>query len=236
MKRFLAAVVLCLVATGASAQLNTNNASNLTPEEAQELFQKFNADDAKMEQDSECFDRANLWAHLAERNGVTTDKAFVFFTYKFEMQHIVRSRRVLFFGGNAFTWWFHVAPTVNVNGEVWALDATFTDRAMPLQEWLKSLQKNPEECVEMTDRQTYVADRNRRGAEIQESCYYTNVSKYIYNPFAIGLNEVRGVMQEDLRYVEDPAPTSWNRTFLKWSLNAYKDSKHRREVKRLMGL
>lgn len=236
MKKFLAAAILCLVSAGAFAQLNTNNASNLTPDEAQALFRLLKADDEKMKDRSECFDRANLWAHLAERNGITMDKAFVFFTYKFQMEHIVRGRRVLFWGGNAFSWWFHVAPTVNVNGELWAFDATFTDRAMPVQEWMRSLQKNPEDCVEMADRQTYVADRNRRGEAIQETCYYSNVSKYIYNPFAIGLNEVRGVMQEDLRYVEDPGPTTWNRRYLSWSLEAYQDNNHRRAVKRQMGL
>lgn len=236
MKFVLALIALCFVSNAAFAQLNTNNASNLTPEEAQELFQRFKADNDKMKENSECFDRANMWAHLAERSGVTTDKTFVFFTYKFQMQHLVRSRRVLFWGGNAFSWWFHVAPTVNVNGEVWALDATFSDRAMPVQEWMMSLQKDPEECVEMTDRQSYVADRNRRGDDIQETCYHTNVSKFIYNPFAIGLNEVRGVMQEDLRYVESPSPTTWNRTYLKWSLNSYKDSKHKKAVKREIGL
>lgn len=236
MKFVLGLLVLCFVSATAFAQLSTLNASHLTPEEAQELFQRFKADNEKMSQHSECFDRANLWSHLAERAGVTTDKAFVFFTYKFEMEHVVRGRRVLLWGGNAFSWWFHVAPTVMVNGELWALDATFSDRAMPVQEWMMSLQKNPEECVEMVDRTSFVTDRNRRGDQIQETCYYTNVSKYIYNPFAIGLNEVRGVMQEDLRYVEDPAPTTWNRTYLKWSLGAYKDKKHRKAVKQIMGL
>lgn len=236
MKKFFGALALCLLTSTAFAQLGTNNADNLTPEEAQELFLRFKVENDKMKERSECFDRANIWARIAETAGVTTDKTFVFFTYKFKMQHTLRGRRVLFWGGNAFSWWFHVAPTVNVNGELWALDATFTDSAMPIQDWMKSLQKDPEECVEMTDRATYVADRNRRGDAIQETCYYTNTSKYIYNPFAVGLNEVKGLMQEDLRYVETPAPTTWNRTYLNWSLGSYEKSNDRKAAKRLFGL
>ena len=227
---------LCFLALLSSAVFASAPISNLTPEEAQDLFRQFKAENEKMKDQSECFDRANVWSYLAERAGINTEKTFVFFTYKFQMEHTVRGRRVLFWGGNAFTWWFHVAPTVNVNGELWALDATFADRAMPAQEWMMSLQKNPEECVEMTSRALYVTDRNRRGDAVQETCYHTNVSKFIYNPFAIGLGERNGMMQEDLRYVENPAPTTSNRTYLNWSTNAYKSSSDRRRVKRLMGL
>lgn len=233
MKKILGWLALSLLSTGAFAQLYQTTASEVTAEEAQELFLRLRNDNEKMGSKSECFQRAHLWAHLAEtESNINMDKTYLFFTYKFNMKHRVTSR-----WGRSFTWWFHVAPTVRVNGELWALDATFTDRAMPMQEWAKSLMQDPEECVELSNLQDYADDRNstagyRNANAARETCYYTNTPKFVYQPLQIGLFENKKGMQVGQSYT----PNGWEPRFLKWAVPAYSDSNRRKEVKRKMGI
>ncbi len=210
-------------------------ASDVTEEEAQELFRRLQLDHRYMGQFSECFQRAHLWSHLLERqSNIVTNKAFLFFTYKFQMRHRVVGRT-----GRPFTWWFHVAPTVRVNGELWALDATFTDRAMPVQEWATSLMRNPEECVETPINQlrNYVDDRNvtegyRHVSRAREQCYLVNTSRFVYQPLNLGLFE-----RDRLMRLQAPHNlTGWTNNYLTWALNAYTNRQHREATRRAMGL
>lgn len=233
----LTALAFGLLCSTTSAQLYTPNPSNITPEKAQELFTLFQGDyKQNMSTKSECFQRAHLWSHQAERESrVEMSKVYVFFTYKFSMRHRVTSR-----WGTPFTWWFHVAPAVRVNGELWVLDATFTDRAMPLQDWAKSLQaeEGQEECAELHDLKDYVDDRNisngyQNLAAVRETCYYTHAPKFVFQPANVGLVEDR---KGNMGQIDPYTPERWDRRFLSWALSAYSNSARRSEVKRAMGL
>ncbi len=123
-------------------------------------------------------------------------------------------------------------PNFDFPQEGFSLDATFTERAMPVQEWMKSLQANPEECVEMTSLTDYREDRNLPGDAARETCYYSVTPKYIYQPLQMGLYERNGDMQIGSQYT----PTGWDRTYLKWAVPAYTNKARRSEVKRQMGI
>jgi hypothetical protein len=231
-------LVLCsflFMSVSAFAQLYPSTSQDITPEEASALFQELEIENAKMDTHSECFERAHMWARYAEHvRGIQMEKVYLFFTYKFTMKHRVTSR-----WGRAFTWWFHVAPAVRVNGELWVMDATFTDQAMPVQDWAQSLMKTPETCEELSDPQDYVSDRNstngyRNVGNARSQCYYTTAPKYFYQPLEIGFREGNKAMME---YVT-PAntPVEWNKNTLNWALQSYKGRANQRQARQLLGL
>ncbi len=221
------------MALPAWAQLYPLSSSDLTPEAAQSLFKDLKKENAKMDEYSECFERAHMWSLRAEKvHQVTMEKVYLYFTYKFQMKHRVTSR-----WGRAFTWWFHVAPAVRVNGELWVMDATFTDRAMPLQEWAGSLMKEPEVCVEINDPMEYVEERNasegyRHVNRVRNQCYYTAAPRFFYQPLEIGYREVSG---GGMNYTAPTVvPSEWNPATWHWALPAYNRSE-RKAARQAMG-
>jgi len=230
--RYLA-LILLMLSSQVLAQLYTPTASELTESEAQALFKELDTEDAKMDKFSECFERAHMWALKAEKqHQVTMEKVYLYFTYKFQMRHRVTSR-----WGRAFTWWFHVAPAVRVNGELWVMDATFTDRAMPVTEWAASLMKDPEVCEELSDPQVYVDERNvsqgyRHVDRVQKQCYFVATPRYFYQPLETGFREINGGQMS----YQAPAqvPADWNPATWFWALNSY-ESKFRKEARRALG-
>lgn len=233
--RLLIALSFLALTLPAWAQLYPSSSQEITEEEAQELFRDLKNENAKMDKYSECFERAHMWALRAERvHQVNMEKVYLFFTYKFNMQHRVTSR-----WGTAFTWWFHVAPAVRVNGELWVMDATFTDKAMPLQQWAGSLMKTPETCEELNEPNEYVMDRNstqgyRNVGNAKSQCYFTTAPKYFYQPIEIGFREGNKAMME----YNSPlmTPTEWRSNTLNWALKAYKGSRNQREARQALGI
>lgn len=228
MKKLLLSLTLLTFTSLSWGQMFSPSASEVTEEEAQELFKILKVENEKMSEDSECFERAHMWSRAADRiHAIDTEKVFTFFTKKFKMKHQLTR------WGKPLIWWFHVAPAVRVNGELWVLDATFTDKAMPVQDWAKSLMQDPSECVELNDFLTYVADRNitqgyRYPERAQEQCYYTATPRFIYGPMEMGVKETKnGMVYEP----GDNISTSWNNTSLKWALKSYK-SKYRKAARR----
>jgi hypothetical protein len=194
-------------------------ASEVTQEEADIIFQELKKENEKMETHSECFQRAHMWSLRLDRlKEIKTEKVFLFFTRKFEMQRKVTSR-----WGRPIIWWFHVAPAVRVNGELVVMDATFSQKAESVQDWAKSLMKNPEECVELVNVDDYVQDRNSSG---NQQCYYTSTPQYTYAPVDLGLSEVKGKMTSSApKTIEDWLPHTLN-----WALESYSRS-YRKEVR-----
>ena len=74
------------MALPAWAQLYPLSSSDLTPEAAQSLFKDLKKENAKMDEYSECFERAHMWSLRAEKvHQVTMEKVYLYFTYKFQM-------------------------------------------------------------------------------------------------------------------------------------------------------
>ncbi|MBY0516309.1 MAG: hypothetical protein K2P81_05340 [Bacteriovoracaceae bacterium] len=226
----LAALMLSL---SSWAQIYPSTSDNISEEKAQEMFKDIEAEDKKMGEHSECFQRAHMWALRAEKlHQVAMEKVYLFFTYKFNMRHRVTSR-----WGRPIVWWFHVAPAVRVNGELWVMDATFTDRAMPLQEWAGSLMQEPEACQPINDPQDYVNDRNssngyRNLSNVKNQCYYTTAPRFFYQPVEIGFMED----DERMRYVTPMAtPAHWNPSTWFWALSSYDGRKNQKSARQALG-
>jgi hypothetical protein len=226
-------LTLLLLSTQALAQLYTASSSDISESEAQALFEVLKQENERMDEKSECFERAHMWALRADKNhSIKMEKVYLFFTYKFQMRHRVTSRF-----GRPFTWWFHVAPAVRVNGELMVMDATFNDRPVTVNGWARSLMKEPEDCVEMETREQYAADRNisegyRRTNLTKNQCYYIAAPRFFYQPNEMGFSEFNG----GVMYVGEPKPepNDWLSNTLVWALNSYKRSE-RREVRQEMG-
>ncbi|MCE3013811.1 MAG: hypothetical protein LW878_12165 [Proteobacteria bacterium] len=228
-------IYLCLLAlsTQAFAQLYSPSSSDISEAEAQNLFEVLKNENARMDEKSECHERAHMWALRAgNKHQIKMEKVYLFFTYKFQMRHRVTSRF-----GRPFTWWFHVAPAVRVNGELMVMDATFTDKPETVNNWARSLMKEPEDCVEMENREQYAEDRNisegyRRTNLTKNQCYYIAAPRFFYQPLEMGFAELNG----GVMHVNDPLPepTEWRQNTFFWGLNSYKRSE-RRAVRQEIG-
>ena len=219
MKKLLLGIALTITSQS-WGQIYTPTAAELTMDEAQNLFTIFKAENAKMKEHSECFERAHMWSMRADRvHRIKTEKAFLFFTRKFDMAHNVTT-----WYGKAFRWWFHVAPAVRVNGELIVMDATFSDKAQTMQEWAQSLMKDPEACQELINYDDFVTDRNTSN-EFQ--CYYMSTPQYVYGPLDMGLVD----QGKQMSYTPGKIfPNKWQENQANWALKAY-DKKHRKAVK-----
>jgi hypothetical protein len=232
MKKIFYLVVL-LWGFSAMAQLYTPSASELTEAEAQELFAELKLEDTKMDPKSECFERAHMWALRAEkRHAIAMEKVYLFFTYKFQMRHLVTSRF-----GRPFTWWFHVAPAVRVNGELMVMDASFTDRPLSVNDWARSLMRDPEDCVELQALEEYSRDRNASAGyryvdRVRNQCYFIAAPRYFYQPMEMGFREAKGGIMEIVSPL--PTPTDWRPNTWWWALNSYK-RKNRTQARLEMG-
>lgn len=226
-------LVAILFSTQVLAQLYTPSSDSITEAEAKALFAEFKVENEKMEERSECFERAHMWSLRAERlHGIKMEKVFLFFTYKFQMKHRVTSRM-----GRAFTWWFHVAPAVRVNGELVVMDATFNDEYMSVNDWARSLMKDPEDCLEMLDRNEYALDRNSTQGYANVSnaysqCYYIASPRFFYQPVEMGFREASGGVMQVVEPLE--TPTEWRPFTFNWGLNSYKRSE-RKEARKILG-
>lgn len=72
---------------------------------------------------SECYERAHVWSfQMLKNHNINSQKVFIYFTRKYNRE---------IFG----QWWFHVAPAVNLNNELYLLDPEFISKAVPFEAW-----------------------------------------------------------------------------------------------------
>lgn len=221
MKKILMTLALVMT-TQAWGQMYTPSASEVSEKQAQDLFTIFKEEDMKMKERSECFDRAYMWSMRADRvHKIKTEKVFLFFTRKFEM-----AKRVTTWYGKPFKWWFHVAPAVRVNGELKVLDATFTEKPETVQGWADNLMKDPEPCIELTNFEDFVVDRNKTA---QFQCYYMSAPQYVYGPLEMGLRDEGSVTYTPGKQLIG----RWTEAAADWSVKAY-GARYRKEVRKAL--
>ena len=74
---------------------------------------------------TQCFNRAHYWAkYMKDYFAVDSMKVHILYTSKYTRS--ISSK-----------WWFHVAPMLNVNNELYVLDNTFLKRPVTLANWEK---------------------------------------------------------------------------------------------------
>ncbi len=129
-----------------------------------------------------CSNRALVWAHdMKHRMNLDTAKIFLFYTEK---------------TGEASdkTWWYHVAPMVNENGQLWVVDAgfrRFVPRPMTAREWLKKF-AGSENCKELTTDDEDLVERMFRASRFPSrtrhgtfDCYYRIASAPFWTPSTV---------------------------------------------------
>lgn len=128
--------------------------------------------------DSICSNRALMWANDLKRVfDINSAKIFLFYTKP-------KKERLI-------TWWYHVAPVINENGQPWVVDAGFAgfiDGPMTIKEWLTTFSRS-ENCKEIEARETELIEnifsekvfpkQTRYG---YHECYYKVVPHTLWTP------------------------------------------------------
>jgi hypothetical protein len=136
-------------------------------EKAQEIFDSLND---KTKRRSQCFNRAHIWSKsMWDNYKIKSMKIFIFYTKKFREE--VSDK-----------WWFHVAPMINVNGELMVMDREFTRTPKTAEQWERIFTKkmnNPGyRCIKMDNISTYYENNNY----YNEFCNIEYSSMYHWGP------------------------------------------------------
>jgi hypothetical protein len=148
------------------------------------LFSRMDRDFIKTKT-SICSNRALMWANdFKQKWNLDTAKVFLFYTEK---------------KGDASrkTWWYHVAPVINENGDVWVMDAGFprwVTEPMTIPDWLEKF-SNSTNCKEISANETDLVELMfssqvfpSRTAYGRYDCYYKIVPQSIWTPDILAQN------------------------------------------------
>lgn len=135
--------------------------------------------------DSICSNRALMWANdFKENHGLDSGKIFLFYTKKKGSISLK-------------TWWYHVAPVLNENGNIWVMDAGFPGwitKPLTKEQWLynfadsnncKEINASETDLVEMIFNGQVFPHETRYG---YHDCYYKFVPHTIWTPDVLAQN------------------------------------------------
>ena len=168
----------------------------LNDSELSVLFRKMRNNNSK---DSQCYNRAHIWAYemrrSTERNRVVQPgKMWLYFTKKYIIEY-------------KFKWWFHVAPYVTLRGQETVLDRKYLKEPIDLRGWTDFFIKPRSEC-HFIKRYSDFENNPLDGAD---DCFVMKTSVHYYQPYQMELLE-KG---------KNPEQKKWE----PWELKqAYKDS------------
>ena len=190
MKKSFLAFGLLLSLNGFSADVKLNeydwNVTDITTKgfTKESFFEKMDRKFIKVNS-SICSNRALLWAYdFKTKYDLDTAKIFLFYTKK--TGDVGRK-----------TWWYHVSPMVNENGELWVVDAgfpAFISGPQKQEDWLHSFVGSAH-CKEIKANDTDLIERMFVGAVYPETtshgtydCYYRIVPGSYWTPATIAMN------------------------------------------------
>lgn len=173
---------------------------NLTKEK---LFSEMDRDFIKVGQ-SICSNRAHMWGYDFKRqHDLDTGKIFLFYTKK--TGEVGRK-----------TWWYHVAPVLNENNNLFVMDAGFSAIKKPLstQDWLHSF-VGSHNCKEIKAGENELIERMFSGSVFPETtsygtydCYYKITPAGYWTPASVASNLLgRDYAGNPTRYVRDEIDT-----------------------------
>lgn len=153
------------------------------------LFSRMDRDFIKTKS-SICSNRALMWANDFKRKyDLNTAKVFLFFTKEEtpEDEINISFRR---------TWWYHVAPVINENNQLWVMDAGFKYIKSPytIEQWTekfafskncKEIKASENELVEFIFREKVFPRNTAYG---HHTCYYKIVPHTIWTPEVLAKN------------------------------------------------
>lgn len=133
-----------------------------------------------------CSNRAHMWANDFKRDyDLDTGKIFMFFTKKEDTGLRLR------------TWWYHVSPVINENGQIWVMDAgfgSFIKSPLTIGDWLKKF-AHTSDCKEITLDEPELVELIFREAAFPRTtqygtyeCYYKITPHPIWTPEVLARN------------------------------------------------
>jgi hypothetical protein len=161
--------------------------------EAEELFNKGRRDYVE---DSQCYQRAQVWSYEWRKMNIYTSKTWIFFTRKYIRKY-------------NFEWWFHVAPSVHVSTEEGikerVLDLKYARSPLKLKDWTDIFIRDSTNCP-VVDNYTDQADYPE-----SSSCFVMKSSMYYYQPYELELEEINGI--EKTVWIKDEVKRSYLQAF-----------------------
>ena len=147
-------------------------------ERANQLFGQL---DKTSKDHSQCFKRAHMWAYdLWSRLGINSSKQFIFYTTRFmQLQD--------------FDWWFHVAPTVQVQGVDYVIDGgfDFITTALKTNDWKAKVSPALKNITCPTIEHYDQYDKNRWG----RLCYLRKMPMHYFRPLDLAAHDRNGVIK-----------------------------------------
>jgi hypothetical protein len=161
--------------------MNDIAAQGITKEK---LFTSMDRDLIKVGQ-SICSNRALMWVYdFKRKQNIDASKIFLFFTNKTGSQ-------------GRITWWYHVSPIVNENGNMWVMDAGFPgaiNTPLTVSSWLTHFTKT-DQCKQIKASETELVEHIFKAAVYPEEtsygkydCYYKIVPAGYWTPNAVAMN------------------------------------------------
>lgn len=136
------------------------------------------------EQDSICANRAHMWSFDFQRFfQADSAKVFIFYTPKTSRD-------------SADSWWYHVAPVVNDEGKLYAMDGSFFDQPIKVEEWVEYFAKGDiKKCYEIKNEDADLIKLMfntmpfpKETSHGKFDCYYKIVPATIWFPIGIAFD------------------------------------------------
>lgn len=150
----------------------------------EELFSKMNRKLVR-NKDSICSNRAHVWAYGLDIQNVDTGKIFLFFTPKTAYW-------------DHAAWWYHSAPIINENGNLFVMDAGFPERLkkpLSVKEWLKEFNGVDSVCKEIKSDDEHLVQLMFSGKSFPQTtqsgtfdCYYRLTPPGYWVPKHVAMN------------------------------------------------
>ncbi len=152
------------------------------------LARRYHAQARYNPKESQCFNRAMVWAYEWWKNHeIRSNKIFIFFTRSY-----IRKFN--------FEWWFHVAPYVHVlkDGKVVerVMDIKYTSGPLQIPSWTNLFMKNNASCPVITKYSDY-ADFPYEG-----DCYIQRTHMFTYQPADLQMYEAWGYSKTNFNFNE----------------------------------
>lgn len=168
-------------------------------EEAKNYFNLSRTDARK---DSQCFNRAHIWAYeWRTRYNIYSSKVWIFFSQKYIRRH-------------NFDWWFHIAPMTYIYDHKQmkekVMDIKYTKEPTDINVWKNIFIKDNSQC--------FFIDQYSDYADYPESasCYIMKSSMYYYQPSDLEDFEITG--KPKTRWVKREIQEAYNDTLTNYQL------------------
>ncbi len=159
------------VTVNAVSPLNNYIPSDLgTYEKAERIFSALNKA-GKRQRKSQCFNRAYVWSkYMNKRFNVDSLKVLIYYSKRYRKE--IRGSR----------WWFHIAPVVKVQDELYAMDREFMRKPVTVHDWQNYFTKKiPNEAYDCK-MITHYSEFKNEYRNYSEWCFTQLTSMYYWEP------------------------------------------------------